>query len=128
MSLYADTGRPLDLFVFSMHFVDGPELPTNGSGRSSCDERFLHLAAAADGGREPDRDEAWEHASDLLEAQGYVEGAKICWERRVHAPVDTWVCFRYWVGARLAELRVSRAGGAAGATGSAGAPGCEDPG
>ncbi len=127
MALYADAARPLDLFVFSMHFVDGPELPTKGSSRRACAERFLHLGAAG-GAAEPDRDEAWEHASDLLEAQGWIESAEVCWEQRVHAPVDSWVCFRFLVGARLAEMHVSRVGGAVGGGGGADSRGCEDPG
>jgi hypothetical protein len=106
--MYTDDAHPLALFVFSMHAVDGPELPTKAS---ACRERFLHLryeggvASAA-----PDRDEAWEAAGDLLEAQEGIETMEVCWEKRLHAPVDSWVCFRFSLGGGevRGEVRVSR--------------------
>jgi hypothetical protein len=123
MSMYEDSARPLGLFVFTLHRADGSELPTKVANRPACTERFLHVSAvgsaARHGGEEPDRDEAWEHASDLLEAQGIEVcgdgggaggGLEVCWERRVHAPVDSWVCFRWGGGGAGGggEVRVSR--------------------
>ena len=125
--MYTDDAHPLALFVFSMHAVDGPELPTKAS---MCHERFLHLRyeGAASAVAAPDRDEAWEAAGDLLEAQEGVETMEVCWEKRLHAPVDSWTCFRFLLlGGLRGEVRVSRVGGGDG-SGSRGCGESEDPG